>query len=283
MRRPVSWMGLSTRGPRSSDPAKGGVIESRRVDGNSETCLFEPRVEKDGRHQEHPPPQPGEQQYGLKRHRGRWVVGLQSVEHLTLDLGAFGPRKVQAIGHVSLVVDALRAQPHRKNLHPQEQAGEGQHEDVAAGVVAADPGATDGLARGPRRHSLVRSAQASGDDEDAIDEGRAEEPLGRAVPPSRDEAVPHQALHPARRQEVDGATVGEEERQEGRRGPEPAGLDEDGVEDVGLVREERGRRVRRVRSHVGIVRRRSRRRVQRRVDRAQQKRHRIDREQERFQ
>ena len=74
----------------------------------------------------------------------------------------------------------------------------------------------------------------------------------------------------------------EEEEEEGERGPEPADLDEPGVEEVLLQREVRGRVGGRVRLEAGGVGRVAGARVEEREERAEEEGGRVDGEEDTF-
>lgn len=140
-----------------------------------------------------------------------------------------------------------------KDLHPQKDTAQGQHEDVSAQIMASFPGSADGSTGGAGDDTGILMADSARQEKDTIDEGGTEEPARDDDPPDGRERVPKQTLDATRGQDGDGAGMCEEKDDEGKRHPKPAELGEEDVEDVALLRKVRRGERRGMRSDGGIV------------------------------
>jgi hypothetical protein len=212
---------------------------------NTETSeLLKPSMKVGGRHEQHPPHQPGNSKRELNASRCRiTALGLHG---LLLDRYTCCLPVVER--DQASVSQSLHACESRQELEPEQGRAEDKQENVAANVVSALPRATHSLAR-RRRNELaciahivprVRVAQAlalaAGEAEHGVDERGPEEPLRDEDPVRRDRAVPDDSIDPALGDARAKARVEHDEDAERQRRPEPANLDKVHVEHVLLLR-----------------------------------------------
>ena len=230
--------------------------------------LFKPSVKVRGRHEQHPPTHGRHTQRHLDTQAQIPVVRHR---HVALCIDRLDSRALDgAIVHDDppLLAKSRGAHNGGQNLQPQHGGTHDQDKDMAGDVVAAAPGAPDGLASSVRKH-LPRIAHlglflvgarrvrvddcalAAGIPKPAIDERRTKEPLRDGAPDGRDEQISQRGLDASGRQRGREARaqrrVAEEEKKKRRRDPDPADFDKEDVEDVGLFGKVAG-------GHVGRVR-----------------------------